>query len=221
MKITTIYRFLLIVIAGSFTLAPVLAQKDAKAKALLDKTSTALNQAGGISASFTLHIKDDISDIQQSFEGQMFLKAEKFCFDTPEQAIYYDGKTQWVYQKPIGEVSILEPQPQDVQSLNPISIFEMYKKDCDYKHNGDKTDIQKRKVQEVSLFPKDKKEDIKQVDIQINPVDNMPVFFHIVFNNRSEYRIHISKYQTKQNLSDSQFVFDKSKFPQVEVNDLR
>ena len=214
-------RAIHIILTGLFITTSIFAQKDAKAKELLDKSSAMLNQSGGISASFTINITDAINNIKQSFEGQMFLNGAKFFFDTPEQAVYYDGKTQWVYNKTVEEVSILEPQPQDIQVLNPVLVFELYKTDCKYKYNGEKTDIQKRKVQEVSLFPEDKNEEIKQVDLQINPADFMPVFFHIIYKNKLEFRIYINKYQTKLNLPDSQFVFDKSKYPEAEVNDLR
>ena len=217
----TILRYLPVILIGLFAVAPVFAQKDAKAKEILDKSSAALNQSGGLSVSFTFNINDEIHQIKQSFEGQILLKGAKFFLDTPEQTVYFDEKTQWVYNKTIEEVSILEPRPQDIQALNPISIFELYKTDFDYKYTGEKADIQKRKVQEVSLFPKDKKEDVKQVDIQINPGDWMPVFFRIIYKNKSECRVYVNKYQTKLNFPDSQFVFDKKKYPQAEVNDLR
>ena len=201
--------------------SPVIAQKDAKAKAILDKSSTMLNQAGGISVSFTLSINDAINKMKESFDGQMLLKGEKFFLDTPEQSVYYDGKTQWVYQKTIEEVSILEPRPQDLQALNPVLVFDLYKNDCDYKYKGEKNDIQKRKVEEISLFPKGNKDDIRQVDIQINQSDGMPVFFLVIYKNKIENRIYINKYQTKLNFPDSQFVFDRKKYPRAEVNDLR
>jgi len=212
---------LLIVAAGLLLSMPAFSQKDTKAKELLDKSSATLNQPGGLSVSFTININDEANKIKQSFEGQLLLKGAKFFLDTPDQSVYFDGKTQWTYNKTIEEVSILEPQPQDIQALNPISVYELYKTDCNYKYKGEKTDIQKRKVQEVSLFPKNIKEDIRQVDIQINPDDGMPVFFYIFYKDKSEYRIYINKYQTKLNLSDSPFVFDTKKFPNVDVNDLR
>ena len=212
---------LLIILTGLFFATPVFSQKDTKAKELLDKSSATLNQAGGLSVSFTMNINDEANKIKQSFEGQLLLKGTKFFLDTPDQAIYFDGKTQWTYNKTVQEVSILEPQLQDVQVLNPVSVFELYKTDCNYKYKGEKIDIQKRNVQEISLFPSNVNEDIRQVDIQINPSDSMPVFFLITYKDKSEYRIYIDKYQTKLNLSDSQFVFDTKKFPQVDINDLR
>lgn len=219
--LSSFLRYLPVIWVGLLLTKPVLAQRDTKAKEVLDNSLTMLNHSGGLSISFSFNMNDEIHHIKQSFEGQILLKGAKFFLDTPEQTVYFDGKTQWVYDKPIEEVSILEPQPQDIQTLNPIAIFELYKLDCDYKYQGEKTDIQKRKVHEITLFPQDKKADIERVDVQINPTDWMPVFFHILYKNKAEYRIHINKYQTKQNFSDSQFVFDKKKYPQVEVNDLR
>jgi outer membrane lipoprotein-sorting protein len=217
----SISSLLIISLIGLFTATPAFAQKDAKAKELLDKTSAALGQSGGLSASFTVNINDGVNKIKQSFEGQIFVKGEKFYLDTPDQAVYFDGKTQWAYNKSVNEVNILEPQSQDVQTLNPVSVFDLYKTDCDYKYKGEKISIQKQKVQEVSLLLKNNKEGIRQVDIQIKPDDRMPVFFLIINKDKSEYRIYINKYQTKLNLSDSQFVFDTKKYPKAEVNDLR
>jgi len=212
---------LLFIVIGLFFTAPAFTQKDAKAKELLDKTSATLSQSGGMSVSFTVNVNDIANKIKQSFEGQISLIGAKFFLTTPDQEVYYDGKTQWTYDKNIGEVSILEPQPQDIQTLNPVSVFDLYKTNCNYKYKGEKIDNQKRKVQEVSLLPTNVKEDIKQVDIQINPSDSMPVFFLITYNDKSEYRIYIDKYQTKLNLPDSRFVFDTKKYPNVDVNDLR
>ena len=216
-----VLRYLPVILIGLFLSTPTFAQKDAKAKEILDKTSAAFNQSGGLSVSFVLNINDEIHNIKESFEGKMIIKGAKFFLEIPDQTVYFDGKTQWVYNKSIEEVSIIEPQPEDIQTLNPVSVFELYKTDCDYKYNGEKTDIQNRKVQEISLFPKNNKEDIRQVDVQINPGDWMPAFFRIVYKNMSEYRIYINKYQTKIDISDNQFVFDKEKYPKAYVNDLR
>jgi len=214
-------RNFLIIPAVLFTAVSVFPQKDAKAKELLDKTSVMLNQSGGISTVFTLNINDEVRKIKESFEGQILLQGAKFFLDTPDQTVWFDGKTQWVYNKSIEEVNILEPQPQDIQTLNPISVFELYKTDCDYKYKGEKNDLQKRKVREVSLFPKNKKQDIRQIDIQMNAGDGMPVFFRILNKDKSEYKIFINKYQTQMSFPDSQFVFNKMKYPKAEINDLR
>ena len=200
-------------------LMPVAAQKDAKAKELLDKSSAALAQAGDISAYFTLHVKDEINRTNQAFDGTIQMKGNKFQIDTPDRNIYFDGKTQWIYQKSYEEVNITQPAGEEIQALNPKSIFAVYKKNCNYKYMGTKTDIKMRKVQEVSIFPQ--KGEIAQITVQVNNADYFPVSFHIFYKNKIENIIYINKYQTKQNFSDSQFVFDGKQYPDAEVIDLR
>ncbi|GHT12345.1 membrane protein [Bacteroidia bacterium] len=212
--------FIISLLLSGFSLA-AFAQKDAKAKELLDKSSATFSQSGDLSVSFTMNVKDAANKTTESFDGQISLKKNKFLIEIPGRDIYFDGKTQWVHDKSYEEVNISEPDDKEVQTLNPAFIFEMYKKGCDYKYTGAKTDTKMRKVQEVALFPKDKKGDITRIDLQINEIDFMPVFIHIFYKNKLENIIYINKYQTKLNLSDGLFVFDTKKHPGVEVIDLR
>ena len=200
-----------------FTLAT--AQKDAKAREILDKSSAVLSKSDDIYAYFTLNIIDIMNNAKQSFDGTIRMKENKFKIDTPDQSIYFDGKTQWFYQKSYEEVTISEPSKEEIQALNPKSIFSLYQKNSNYKYIGTKTDLKMRKVHEITILPP--KGDITKVNVQINNVDNFPVMFHIFYKNKIENIIHINKYQTKQNFSDELFVFDKKQHPDVEIIDLR
>jgi outer membrane lipoprotein-sorting protein len=208
---------ILITCAGFFTFA--LAQKDAKANELLDKTSAVLSQPGDIYAYFTLNVIDQINNVRQSFDGSIQMKGNKFKIDTPDQDIYFDGKTQWYFQKLYEEVTITEPTKDEIQALNPKSLFSLYQKNSNYKYVGTKTDPKMRKVHEVTILPP--KGEITQITVHINDADNFPVMFHIFYKNKIENIIYINKYQTKQNFSDGLFVFDNKQFPDVEIIDLR
>ncbi|MDR1610395.1 MAG: hypothetical protein LBS08_02670, partial [Candidatus Symbiothrix sp.] len=134
---------IVILCTGFFT---AMAQKDTKARELLDKSSVALSSAGDIYAYFTMNVKDEINKNGQGFDGAIQMKGNKFKIDTPDRDIYFDGKTQWVYQKSYDEVNVSEPTGEEIQALNPKSIFAIYKKNCNYKYVGSKTDIKMRKV---------------------------------------------------------------------------
>ena len=209
--------FTLMVCMGFFTFT--MAQKDAKAKELLDKSSAALAQAGDIYAYFTLNLKDGNSKDSQGFDGTIQMSGNKFKIDTPDRNIYFDGKTQWVYDKSYEEVNISEPTGEEIQALNPKLIFSVYKNNSNLKYVGTKTDIKMRQVQEVNIIPK--KGDITQIVVQISATDNFPVMFHIFYKNKIENIIYINKYQINQKFSDNLFVFDKKQFPNVEIIDLR
>jgi outer membrane lipoprotein-sorting protein len=206
-----------------FLLFPLLcfAQKDAKAKEWLDKSSAAFSQAGALSVDFTMNIKDAPHKLSESFEGTIDMKGVKFHINVPDMETWFDGKTQWVLQKEYDEVNISEPDAKDVQALNPATIFSLYKKGCNYKYTGEKTDSKGKKVQEVELIPQAKGSEMTKIVMQIGSGDFMPVKIHIVYKNKIENTIYISKYVKNANLTDSRFVFDKKKYPDAEIIDLR
>jgi outer membrane lipoprotein-sorting protein len=199
----------------------VCAQKDAKAKELLDKSSAAFSSAGDVSAYFTMEIKDVTQKVSEAFDGSIEMKGSKFHIDIPESEIWFDGKTQWVLQKSWDEVNVSEPSGQEVQALNPAMIYTLYKKGCSCKYLGEKTDVKKRKVQEIELIPQNKTGDITKIVMQVNALDFMPVMIRISFSNKIENIIHINTYKTKQNFPDSTFAFNKKKYPDAEIIDLR
>lgn len=198
-----------------------LAQKDAKAKDILDKASKAFAQAGDISANFSMSIKDPSSNSSEAFEGQIDLKGNKFHILVPDYEIWFDGKTQWHLQRQWEEVNISEPSKEEVQALNPNLIFELYKKGANYKYMGEKTNVKMQQVQEIELTIPGKDSQIKKITVQFAADTLLPVMIHLSYNNLLENIIYINKYQTKQHLSDSLFVFDESNYPDAEIIDLR
>ena len=216
-----IRRVLLMVIFSLCALGTVFAQKDAKAKDILDKASAAFSKAGGLSAAFAMNIKDVANGINESSEGSIEIQGAKFHIIMPDNEIWFNGKTQWVLQKSWDEVNVSEPSEQEVQALNPGTIFTMYQKGCNYKYIGEKTDIKMRKVYEIELIPQDKKGDMSKIILQVGTTDLMPSMLHIYFANKVENIIHINKYQTNLTLTDTNFTFDKTKYPNTEIIDLR
>jgi len=202
--------------------ATIFSQNDAEARRLLEKSEQAFVAAGAVSAYFTVSISDDESQNTNAFDGTIFIKNEKYKIDAPEFEVCFDGTTQWVYNKSANEVNITEPEADEVQTLNPSMIYNLYKKNCNCQFSGKKTDNKMRKVAEVKLTPKGKKQDIKEVTLQINEKDNLPVYIFAKFkNNGLENEIFINKYSANQSFDDSLFVFDPSKYEDIEVIDLR
>jgi outer membrane lipoprotein-sorting protein len=216
-----VIRYWLLVGIFLFFSGIVFAQKDAKAKEILDKSSAAFASAGDISAYFTMNIKDTSNKQSTAFDGSIELKADQFHIDMPDNEIWFNGKTQWVLQKGWEEVNISEPTGQEVQMLNPGTIFTLYKEGSKNKYLGEKTDTKMRKVHVIELIPKNKKGEITKIILQINAADLMPVMFYVYFANKIENIIYINKYQTKLKLSDNVFIFDAKKYPNAEIIDLR
>jgi outer membrane lipoprotein-sorting protein len=196
------------------------AQKDATAGNLLDKSSETFARAGCVSASFTLHIKNAAMKAAEGFDGSILMKGDRFFLSTPEADSWFDGKTQWVYLKNSMEVNVSEPTPQELQMMTPSILFSLYKKDFNCKYTGERTDVKGRPVHELELIPR-KKTEVTKLIVQIDRKDCLPASVSIIYKNGINNMIHINKYLTGQNCPDSVFVFDRKKYPEAEVIDLR
>jgi outer membrane lipoprotein-sorting protein len=199
----------------------VFAQKEAKAGEWLEKSLAAFHQFESLSIGFTMNVRDVANQWTESFDGALDLKGAKLHMNTPDNEIWFDGKTQWVLQKDFVEVQISEPSEQEAQALNPAHVLNMYKNDCKYKYLGEKTGDKGRKVQEVELKPNGKGNEIVRIVMQIGVSDAMLSHIHIFYKNKIENVIHINKYQKNNALTDSSFVFDPKKYPDAEIIDLR
>jgi len=221
-KLCTKNYFVHVLLAiGLFGLSPkASAQKDAKAKTILDKSSEACSGAKDLTVGFTLEIKDPATAVNERFDGEILLKGNRFFLSTPESVTWFDGKTQWVYLKSAQEVTVSEPNEVELRAINPLAVLNSYKTDCNYKFLSEKTDTKNRKVYEIELIPP-RKSEFSRILLQINRTDYIPVFFQLFYKNKTENRIYVTKYQLNQNHPDSLFVFDKKCYPEAEIIDLR
>ncbi|WP_321518652.1 LolA-like putative outer membrane lipoprotein chaperone [uncultured Bacteroides sp.] len=193
----------------SAIILPCFAQKDAQAKKILDQTSTAFANAGGIKATFTIKAGGGQT------KGTLQLSNKKFLLNTNDATTWFDGKTQWSYLKHSDEVNISVPSEEELQSMNPYALLNIYKKGFNYQYNGTVGNNYK-----ITLTPENKKNAFSRIVLLISKTNYQPQ--HITLEqqkNKSE--ITVTGYQTKQSFSNSLFQFNKKNYPHAEIIDLR
>lgn len=189
------------------------------ARTILDKAATTYNNAGSVTASFTLDSKEIKTKSVYSIDGTAYMKGDKFKIDIPEATTWFDGKTQWVYMKGTDEVNISEPTGEELQGISPSSLFSIYKQGFTLTYKGEKH-VMGTTVLEVELTPQDKASNYTKIVVQINKSTNL--FHQITLVDKSyENTLTIRKMQTKTNLPEKTFVFSKSEYPNAEIIDLR
>ena len=194
-------------------------QQDKKAKDLLDKASTAFTNAGGIKASFSFTLENTKAKTNEAFIGTISMSGNKFLIETPDYTAWYNGVNQWVYMKATEEVNLTNPSPDETQMMNPAGILTGYQKGFNYKYTGAKT-LDGKKVDEVELIPQ-KKGELKKIVIQLDRTNRLPVSIYLQNTNGMNNRVKIAKYQTNLQFPDNLFSFNKSKYPNAELIDLR
>ena len=131
---------------------------------------------------------------------------------------WFDGKTQWSYLESSEEVNVSNPTPEELQTINPYALLSIYKNGYNYKYAGTKSCNGKQGF-EVILTPENK-QDITSITLFVSQT-YQPLYIKVEQNNKSANEIIVTSYQTNQPLDNTTFKFDKKKFPNAEVIDLR
>ncbi len=200
-------RILTILCAALFSMT-VHGQNATKARQILDKTATVVNNKGGASARFTIS-----GSKTGNTSGTISIKGNKFQATTPEASIWYNGKTQWTYMKDTEEVNVSTPTESQQAQMNPYKFITLYK-------SGYNLGMKQVSGQyEVHLTAKEAKKAIKEMYILIHPKTYLPSKVRMLHGGKWT-TIVISNFKAA-NLSDSMFSFNSKDFPEAEVIDLR
>ena len=160
----------------------------------------------GAQASFT------IKGEHLNTSGTIAIKGRKFHASTPQAIVWFDGKTQWTYNKKNDEVNVSTPTEAQQQQMNPYKFINIYKTGFDMSSKNVAAGY------EVHLKAQNQKRSIKELYITINRSYQPTVVK--MRNDKGWTTITLSGFQTK-NLSDSQFRFNSKEYPTAEVIDLR
>ena len=188
-------------------------QDDNKAVELLDKMSDNYKKMKGFTSSFTYSMNNLNEDIQDSFEGKISVRNEKYILFIEGQKIINDSKTVWTYIEELNEVTISEFDPSE-QEISLNNIFEIYKEGFTYKYLGIKEDFSM-----VEIYPEDEDKSYYKILFKINR-SNLLESFTVYDNSNSLYIYSINDF-VEEELDATLFSFELENYPDIEVIDFR
>lgn len=214
--------FSLLVLAFSVTLLHAqssgLGKNDPEAKKVLDAVSSKFKSYKVVTAKFTLKMENNSGKAMSNKSGTVYMKGKKYRVSVAGQEIFSDGSTIWTYDKGANEVKIDKIDPS-ASTLTPQKLFtNFYDKDFLYRLNGMVANGGK-KMQEIELTPTDKSKPFHKVLLY---VDQSTIKTTKIFEKSgNRYIYSVSSMNTTAPIDDKMFIFDASKYPGVEVVDLR
>jgi len=217
------FRFLILFFSifttYSFAQSPGVTQ-DKKAEDILKGVTTKYKSFKSVKATFMITVenpKDKTKDVQK---GTICLKGNKYKLEVAGQDIVSDGKTRWTYVKDANEVQI-DNLKTDESTITPANIFTMYEKGFLFKFIGEQND-KGMIYQLVELVPIDpKKRNFFKVKLSINKNDKFITSAKLFDKNGSIQTIAVDKLTPDACDDDAIYSFNASKYPGVEVIDLR
>jgi outer membrane lipoprotein carrier protein len=212
-----LYALLLLIGFASMAMAQT---NDPEAKAILDAVSAKFKTFKTMKASFAYKVENAAGKSLSTKNGTIEMKGTKYHVVFSGQEIFCDGKTIWNYDKAAKEVTISKLDNSS-GTITPQKLFtNFYDKDFLYVLNGEKK-VGGKTIQEIEMTPVDKSKPFHKVYLQIDKATKTIYSTKVLENAGNRYSYTVSSMKTNQTMADSQFTFDKSKYPGVEEVDLR
>lgn len=174
-------------------------------------------KTSAIRTNFNLKITEKNALNSQSNSGTFTLKGDKFVLEMDEAKAWFDGKTQWAYMVQSNEVSITEPTTQEIAAINPMAILSGYKAKSVVRFS------KKKSAQNhiIEMSPKQKNNDFTLIVVQINKSNQQLVSISLTDKNGIHTMLSLTNYHKGIKVTDELFQFNKNKYKEVIINDLR
>ena len=195
-------------------------QRDPKARALLDEVSTKFKSYQSVMANFAYEITNGGGKVLSKKTGTLQMKGNKYAINIGSNKIISDGTTVWNYDPTAKEVTVNSADASE-STITPQKLFtDFYNKDFMYAMQKDGT-VAGKAVNKVVLQPIDKSKPLSLVYLAIDKASKNIVSATVVEKSGNRYVYNVSNFKTNVAAPDANFTFDKTKYPGVEVVDLR
>jgi len=191
------------------------AQKDPKAKAILDKVSANFKSLKTVQGNYSLAVTNRAGKSAGNKSGKIYLKGSKYLITESSLQIMSDGKSIWRYDADANEVTVSSAADAG-DGITPQKLFtNFYDKDFIYKLNGNVKQGAKT-VAEIEMTPTDKRKNFFKVYLYVDEAQKMIISSKVFENSGNVYTYSMSGLKTNTPLNDNLFVFNKAKYPGVE-----
>ena len=195
-------------------------QSDPEAKRILDAVSNKFKSFKSVLANFIYRVENSSGKALSNKAGKVYMKGTKYRVSFGGQDIFCDGVNVYSYDKSAKEVTVTKLDASG-STITPQKLFtNFYDKDFLYKLNGEKK-VKGKTFQEIEMTPNDKNKPFHKVYVLVDKAGKTIYSTSVMEKTGNKCVYTVSSMKPNAAVADSQFVFDKSKYPGVEVIDLR
>ena len=198
---------------------PVYGQYDPKAEEILDQVSKKYESIKSYKAEFSYQLENQQTKVKDKFTGEIIVKGSKFTINLGNQEIINNGSTVWTFLRDENEVNISDYTPNE-DEVTPTKIYSMYKSGFKYLYANEEK-IKGVAYNVIDLNPENKNKPYFKIRLWINKKDHSVAMWKIFEKNGNRFLYTVSKFVSNPKLEDAIFTFDKTKYKDVEVIDLR
>ncbi|MBO3116502.1 outer membrane lipoprotein carrier protein LolA [Winogradskyella sp. DF17] len=192
-------------------------QNDSKAKALLNEVSAKIKTYKNISLDFKYELNNLSENINQETRGDVVIEGNKYKLNILGITRIYDGTTLYTISPEDEEVTISSDNTEEEGTITPSKMLSFY--EDGYTYNMDIVqNVKGRKIQYVKLNPMDTNSEIKHVLLGIDATTKHIYNLIEVGKNGTKTTLTVNSFQTDEQLSETLFTFNESKYSDYFIN---
>jgi outer membrane lipoprotein carrier protein len=205
------------IILAALTLSGFSQPKDPKASALLDEVSVKTKSYKSIKVDFSFTMFNAKAKINEEKTGTLWLSGDKYRMTASGQTVICDGKTIWTYLAESNEVQVNLLDNKD-DAMTPSKLLTSY--NSNYKSKIIREKNTDPNIEMVELIPNTSKNFTKAI-LGIDKTKKQVKSFTLFDKSGNTFTYKIKTFITDSPITNSDFTFDASKYPGVEVIDMR
>jgi outer membrane lipoprotein-sorting protein len=191
---------------------------DGGAIEMLNNVSKKYAEFSTVQFDFTYKIEKN-TKILETFKGKLFIKGESYQTAHNDQQFYCDGVTIWNYQPAANEVSIFEYDENEEQWLNPAKMLANWNKL--YRAKLIREEFANNKILLIIALTPIKTQSYYKIQLKIEQATNELKSMAIYEKDNTIYTYIVDKMIVNKPLDDSSFKFNTSRYPGIQINDMR
>lgn len=190
------------------------------AQQLLENIKTQLVNEESMQYDYSLTIAIPDQDAIQ-INGILKKQGDKYHATIGERWVKSDGQTQWIYNPDLNEVQIYDAKESGGMPFSPEMITDLYESDdFEYAITG-KEEMNGRELTLIEFKSLDPGSEYFKMRLGLSTDPVKPVYFKVFSRDGSRYTLHINDIKKQVSFEKSEFTFESSKHPDIQVEDLR
>ena len=194
------------------------AQSNKKAEQLVKDVINKISSYDNFKADLSYTMINQEMDINEKKTGKVTVSGDKYRIEMEGQIIISDGTTTWTYLVESEEVMVGNVEEGE-DELSPTKILTTY--DDNYKSSFDPDKKYKNSIIKKIDLKANEDKGFQKLSLMINEKDKSIESFSVYDLNGNVFTYHIINLKPNLDLPEDTFFFNKEKYPDVEVIDMR
>jgi len=210
--------FLASLIPQAFTQTPAERQAEIRGQQMLRTTRDRIKSFQTLRIYFTYNMESTMQNNSETYQGELLLQGDRYIMKLDDNLFISDGVTTWSYLADLNEVYINHFGASE-DAITPTALLDDFENRFRARYMRRETH-QGKPVEIIDLLPTTPQA-FHKFRVAIDPTNQMLVYTIAYDREGGTFKYTINRFEPNPRVPSNAFSFDASRFPGLEIIDLR